>query len=771
MATRTAELRISAVDDTQRAFRSVQRRLDTFSRAARRLPAIGAGLAALGSGAALRGIITTTDAIGKAAQTANVSAEELQRLRFAFGQLAGTGTRDVDLALQRFNRRLGLSQKGTKSYADAFAELGVSINQHTQPALMAALESLAKIESGSERAAQASQIFGEEAGPKIAVALAGGISALNDLKELLPEVVTDENVQAAAEVNDEFDKLSKTFTAGLANSVLQNSNALLALANGLSAVTVAAINGAGAIGRFFGGVEAMTIDEIDAELERLKEADKVIGGKSGGALRAAREERRAQLEARKADLLARAQEREQQAAALEEALPVPAVPDDPFKAIRNLDPILKLNAEIKKIRDLFEQLKEDPEALAELGGLDRVQANVDAAIAAIEGEIEALSQSPVLKSLEDGLAQSITRGVTDGADGALSAFTSLLQQMALKALQTNLSSILSGALGGLGGALSGIPVIGGLFPARERGGTVTQGRSYLVGERGPELFTPGLTGSIAPAGSFEVGNSFPERQGGGTATQGRSHLLGERSRKIFSPGMTGSTAPRGSFGVENFFARREGSGSATQRQSRLLDVRVPKISPPGMTGSTAPSGSFGIANFLARREGEGTATQGQSHLLGELDPEMFSPSMTGSTALSGSLGVGNLIPGRRGGGIATQGQNHLLGARGPEMSPPGMAISTAPSGTSENGNSFPRRERGGTVTQGQSYLVGERGPELFTPGMTGSIAPAGSFGAGFTYAPVVTINGGATEQDRQLFANALEAQKAEIFEALARRSA
>jgi hypothetical protein len=30
------------------------------------------------------------------------------------------------------------------------------------------------------------------------------------------------------------------------------------------------------------------------------------------------------------------------------------------------------------------------------------------------------------------------------------------------------------------------------------GGPVTAGRSYIVGERGPELFTPGASGSITP---------------------------------------------------------------------------------------------------------------------------------------------------------------------------------------------------------------------------------------------------------------------------------
>ncbi len=40
---------------------------------------------------------------------------------------------------------------------------------------------------------------------------------------------------------------------------------------------------------------------------------------------------------------------------------------------------------------------------------------------------------------------------------------------------------------------SGVPIAG----ARALGGPVSQGKTYLVGERGPELFTPGLSGAIS----------------------------------------------------------------------------------------------------------------------------------------------------------------------------------------------------------------------------------------------------------------------------------
>jgi hypothetical protein len=50
-------------------------------------------------------------------------------------------------------------------------------------------------------------------------------------------------------------------------------------------------------------------------------------------------------------------------------------------------------------------------------------------------------------------------------------------------------------------ARAGVPVHGGLIPQLAAGGPVTAGRAYMVGERGPELFTPTTSGTISPNGA------------------------------------------------------------------------------------------------------------------------------------------------------------------------------------------------------------------------------------------------------------------------------
>ena len=72
-----------------------------------------------------------------------------------------------------------------------------------------------------------------------------------------------------------------------------------------------------------------------------------------------------------------------------------------------------------------------------------------------------------------------------------------------------------GVLGGAGGFLG--KLFGG---GKESGGTVQGGRSYVVGERGPELFTPGRTGSIAPSGSFGGSNIVVNVDASGSSVEG-----------------------------------------------------------------------------------------------------------------------------------------------------------------------------------------------------------------------------------------------------------
>ena len=164
-----------------------------------------------------------------------------------------------------------------------------------------------------------------------------------------------------------------------------------------------------------------------------------------------------------------------------------------------------------------EQLAQKIKAIEE-SNLNDVQKKKQIAIvkqtAALEKQIEATEKL-------DQVYRSIGSAVSDGIVNALTAAVEGTKSLADVASQTlrQVANILLQF--GVNTALGGIPGLGKFFGgARASGGTVTGGRSYMVGEKGPELFTPGRTGSIAPSGSFGGTNVVVNVDASGSQAQG-----------------------------------------------------------------------------------------------------------------------------------------------------------------------------------------------------------------------------------------------------------
>lgn len=144
-----------------------------------------------------------------------------------------------------------------------------------------------------------------------------------------------------------------------------------------------------------------------------------------------------------------------------------------------------------------------------------------------EGLIRATSE------VDEEIAAASRRGFRDGVrgllddlqDGGLEGVLSTIFDRVSDRLKDNLADMLTdylfqamgrGSSGGgfdLGGSIASVL---GSFGRRERGGPVRGGRPYIVGEKRPEVFVPGVSGTILPSLSA-MGGSGGVRRGGGSS--------------------------------------------------------------------------------------------------------------------------------------------------------------------------------------------------------------------------------------------------------------
>lgn len=151
-------------------------------------------------------------------------------------------------------------------------------------------------------------------------------------------------------------------------------------------------------------------------------------------------------------------------------------------------------------------------------------------VTAMRGELEGpLAQGAARagRMIEGALSRAIVSGKFGFDD---------LKRVALSAMAQIASASLRGLFAPQGSGGSALPSIGGLFasllgsPGRATGGPVTAGRSYVVGERGPELFVPSSHGRIETPGTGgrDVRVSIAVQ----TPTPGDPQVLRQSSRQV-----------------------------------------------------------------------------------------------------------------------------------------------------------------------------------------------------------------------------------------------
>ena len=133
------------------------------------------------------------------------------------------------------------------------------------------------------------------------------------------------------------------------------------------------------------------------------------------------------------------------------------------------------------------------------------------------------------KKLGDAIKDNVTDAIIGAIEGTKSlgeAALDIVKQLGRQFLTLGINQAF-GALGQTGGFLG--KLFGG---GKASGGTVQGGRSYVVGERGPELFTPGRTGSIAPNSAMGGANVTVNVDASGSSVQGDAEQASQLGKAI-----------------------------------------------------------------------------------------------------------------------------------------------------------------------------------------------------------------------------------------------
>lgn len=196
----------------QRGLKNVSSGMSRFARVARTtMLAVGAATtaAAAGLAVAVRSTISYADATAKTADRIGWQIEQLQRLRHA-ADLTGVSTNTLDMAMQRFSRRVGEAVQGSGELRSTLEQYGIAVTDaegrtRDQVDILADLaDVIANAESEQEQLRIAFKAFDSE-GAALVNTLRGGSGALREMMneaDRLGIVISTQTARRAEAFND-----------------------------------------------------------------------------------------------------------------------------------------------------------------------------------------------------------------------------------------------------------------------------------------------------------------------------------------------------------------------------------------------------------------------------------------------------------------------------------------------------------------------------------------------------------------------------------------
>lgn len=459
--------------------------------------AVNGFLAIAAVGFAATGIKNALDyasAIGETAQQLGVATTAYQELTYAATQ-TGVSQQELEAGLARLTRNIGQGAK-------VFGELGIAIrdtagnSRATGDVFNDVAAKLGSIQDPAKRAAIEVQLFGK-AGQKLDTLLSGGtaaVGALADEAHRLGMVLSPKQIADADAAADAFTRVKRSLDVNIAGAVSSNASAILGLAEAIGAVIQVSAKGLTSLRRFY---QDATILAGKAALVSPFTSD-ATKGKNKAFAEGVTAERLSAFDFVLPSSFQGGGAKPQAAGPVEAVTKISKAANHATKDVFDLrgaiDGLEKLGPSIAGeggVSGIFrtdDQIYNDTIGkLTELGDLASLIQPVELIDQKALDRVEKFGES-----LSSNLAQALVYGQNLG-----DALVNSLKAAAAEALASGLFKILTGAIGGGGGGPIA-SIIGGIFGGfKANGGSVSSGKAYVVGERGPEILT-GASGRIIP---------------------------------------------------------------------------------------------------------------------------------------------------------------------------------------------------------------------------------------------------------------------------------
>jgi hypothetical protein len=552
---------ISAVDKTSRGFRSVSNGLKTLAKSVFSLKtAVVLAAGAAGFGFLIKKNLDSIDALKKTADKIGTTTDVLSGLQYA-AQLTGVKQETLNMAMQRFTRRLAEAANGTGEAKGALQTLNIDAKKLLQLPLdeqmFAIADAMVEVETQAEVVALAMKLFDSE-GVALVNTLGNGAGAMRDMMleaEQLGLVLSHASAEGVEKANDAFTSLFaiirgivRQMTAALApvieNIVVRTKEWALSLGDAetgikgvgqtiarfLVGALISGVTGIQNLGNavieagnkirtawhiFFGSEEAKAVqDQIDAISDTLR--SNAIGASEGAN------------ELFSPKVISDYQAQMQALIVTRDELNKPPEMWQPLDFsffISELTGLRDLIGSesgglVDPLIDEFTRLGEPSMWQKIYNAFDQFGASVAKASPNVFDfqkqldDLAASSMSGLTTALRDGIT-----GATTFAEAFRNMASSIVNSLLDMAIQYYIvKPIFDAITGSAGSGLTGAPTgsmstIGnqsvtaggdfgggssGFFSGKAIGGSVQAGQPYMVGERGQEMFVPNQSGSIIP---------------------------------------------------------------------------------------------------------------------------------------------------------------------------------------------------------------------------------------------------------------------------------